>query len=196
MQPQQQEQLGTVRDAIGTANGLVNLFFICCTALAATVYPFLRVRFGSRYFGLIQLAGLPISWLIGVTTCLPDTIWPFTYFTYAYLVALFFQRISTGNALKNGYYHSRYNGYPLACRFIGVSESVAKSFVEPLFVSSLGVMVLILTQHSFGIFLIAAGIAILLDHAQIVDFHRRRAMEIRDQEILNQVIGRQLESMR
>ncbi len=194
--PQQPEQLGTFRDSINLANGLMNLFLISCTGVAATFYPFLRTQFGIRYFGLIQLAGLPISWLFAVSTCQPDTIWPFTYFTYAFLMALFIQKFSTGKAIRKGYFHSRYNGYPLVCRYLNVSERNAKIFVEPFIVGAIGIAVLIFTQHPFGAFMIVGGVAMLLDIAHMIDFQRRKAMEIRDQEILNQSLSHELERMR
>jgi hypothetical protein len=194
--PQQPEQLGQFRQAMETANGITNLFFISCTGVAATFYPFIRTRFGPRYFGLIQLSGLPISWLFAVTTCLPHTIWPFTFFTYAYLLVRFFQRFVTGKALRAGYYHSRYNGYPLVCKYLSVSELTAKAFVEPLIIGGLGIAVLLITQHSFGIFMIVGSVAMLIDHAQLVDYQRRKAWEIRDQEILNQSMSKELERMR
>lgn len=176
MQPQSTPGWTPLQDLRTTAS----LLAILIAALAATVEPMLRTRFGRSYFGVPAAIGffaVPM-WML---------LWPgedprpILWFWGLFFVAQLRARIEQFVLAARGYQqHSRYNGRPLLrVVFRRMSECRIKGAVEPVVVIGAGACLLEVSEP-LGSFLITSGTCLALTVSMIESRERARAQAIRD----------------
>jgi hypothetical protein len=107
-----------------------NLMVVVMAALAASAWPFCRIRFGREGLGLAALLAGGLMLLVG---CFAQADEMFA-FLFAWLLAVIYQRAMTVSMEKKGIrQHSRYTGFPWICMLLTfgrMPEEKAK-FLEP-----------------------------------------------------------------
>lgn len=177
------------------AKQAIAMFVFAAQALAAPVEPFLRTRFGSKYFGMPSLVGMfavPM-WMLFWPG---ESSTPLMVFWCLYLVMQLRARLESVRMVARGdFVHTRYNGFPrLAKFFTKSSERTIKAGLEPVAVIFTGVMLLPLSEP-LGSYLMLAGISLALSHSVMEAVERARALELHDSFIEEQQLSEDFRAM-
>lgn len=180
---------------IQDAKAAANFLMLAAQSLAAPLEPFLRHRFGPRYFGVPSTIGLFIipMWML---------LWPdedprpiMGFWLLFILVQLIARIECVGLAARGHLIHTRYNGHPrLAAIFRKVPERTLKSTHEPWLAIFAGVLALTFSAP-LGSYLIAAGVclAVCASVGEAVD--RARALQLHDAWIEQQILAERFREM-
>lgn len=173
---------GAIESANDTLKALGNLLHLLAHAWSAMIFAFTRHSFGQRYFNLWGLGGVLVLSAWAVFTVPPHEMLLHNIMLFSFLFLAAFHRARAPKMFRGGPVHSRYDGWPRVCDALGIPESTAKWFVEPLLVSAIGGL-LCAINVSLGLFIvIGAGMGIL-DRAFVHDMQLERARQMRDAEI-------------
>jgi len=191
MQEQQPKGWTPIEDARKGANVLM----LVAQVLAAPIEVFLRVRFGSRYFGVpsaIAILALPL-WMMFFPYEDPR---PLLVFWGLYILMQLRARIECLRMVSHGeYVHSRYNGAPRLRSFCRrTPERTIKVCHETVFVCLAGLLMMPASQ-ALGSYLVAAGIASGLLGSTIEAVDRARAIELNDAWIEQQTTADRFRAM-
>ena len=178
MTPQRQHPQDKTEGQLAMASACLTLMI---QSFAATVEVFLHRNFGSRYLSARAVGGLVVIVLFASMVPLPGR-WAVMWFLFSYFEACL---IARGGVLWRKWKHidcehSKYSGTPYLLKvFPRWNEVKIKRFVEPgilFFVAILlGNYVPALTMY-----LMVAGLALMITNNQAEEYERRRALMMRD----------------
>lgn len=163
----------------GSTLALAALVFVA-RSLAATIEVFVHYRQGIRYFGL-QVMG-PVAIIPVISLLFPrDDAQPLYWFLAAYLLVCFLSRIAgLINDWRGERQHSYYTGRPFLLLLLRrIDENTVKRIVEPLLVLLGGWAVLYL-DRLLGIYLIFAGLGLLLSTTLAEAYYQKRMLDLND----------------
>ncbi len=114
---------------------------------------------------------------------------PFVWVFFAWLGMNFWHR-SVAYKKDRSFHrvHSRYNGWPIICDFLPVSEQTAKDSLEPIFIILCSMIFIPLKAPCLLIFFIAAGFAGAIESTMTNHRMRARVRQLQDAEIEHQVL--------
>lgn len=190
MQPAPQDNGG------GKAAMISACLTLMIQSFAATVEVFLHRNFGSRYLAARAVGGLVVIVLFASMFPLPGR-WALMGFLFLYFKACLIARAGVVWRQRKGtdFEHSRYSGTPYLMKFLPpTSEANFKRFVEPcivfLFAILLGNYVPALTMY-----LMVAGVALMITNNQAEEYERHRAVMMKDDLIEAQKRAERVRSM-
>ena len=165
---------------------LLSFFF---QALGSVPQMFLRRRFGINHFGMSTGCGILLFWLYYGVTAELSTSEPFGVVFLMWLALNIWHRISayrhdgTPNRV-----HSRYNGWPILCDLLPISERIAKRWIEPIFMLLCSMIFIAFNAPCLLLFFACASFASGIDSTQIELRMKSRVRQIRDAEIDQEVL--------
>lgn len=158
-----------------------NLFYLLVHGYATTCTVFLRTDFGKEGIGIYGLAGFALIVLYGGLS----NSYAMFIFLCAYLLATLSQRMKTfANWRKGIMPHSRYGGYPIVSkRLFPRMDELNLRGVDAFICLVTGGALTIFVDKALGIFLMGAGLSILISENITGELHKRRLQAMRDAEI-------------
>ncbi len=162
-------------------DGAFNFAYLVMKALAACLWPFMRVHSGKESLGIHALLTV---FIIITFACWANTEALWIYFM-AWLLAALKQKAMRIQAAKKGIIpHSRYDGYPwLASKlFPFIKTEMNLKAAEGFLGMGLGGLLTYL-DPALGMLLIISGIAILFIESFNVEVRKRRVQQMRDAQL-------------
>lgn len=180
---------------IQDAKAAAGIAMLVARSIAAPLEPFLRSRFGSRYFGLPSLIGL-FTILFWCVLWPGEDPTPMVWFWWLFIAVQLLARLeSIGPAARARPVHTRYNGRPrVASVFRKTPERTLKARHEPWLVIAIGLTVLGLSLP-LGSYLIAAGFCLAVCAGVSEAAERAVALQLHDAWIEQQLLAERFRDM-
>ena len=164
-------------------------FRVTFQSLGSVPHMFIRRRFGTHYFGLTTALGIGFFWLYYAMMIEASFSEPFALVFLAWLVMNVWHRsVAFKNDRGIHRVHSRYNGWPLLCDLLPISEQAAKSNLEPIFIILCSMVFIPLKAPCLLIFFVVAGFAGAIENTMTNLRMKARVRQLQDAEIEHQVL--------
>lgn len=158
-------------------------------AMGSVPHMFSRRCFGVNHFGLSTALGIGFFWLYYAVMIEASFSEPFGWVFLAWLTMnLWHRSVAYRKDRSIHRVHSRYNGWPLLCDFLPISEQTAKNSLEPIFIILCSMIFIPLKAPCLLIFFVAAGMAGAIESTMMDHRMKARVRQLRDAEIEHQVL--------
>lgn len=166
-----------------------NCFRVTFQALGSVPQMFIRRGFGTKHFGLSTALGIGFFWLYYVVMIELSYSEPFAWVFFAWLGMNLWHRSVTYRKDRSIHrVHSRYNGWPILCDFLPVSEQTAKNSLELIFIILCSTIFIPLKAPCLLIFFVVAGFAGAIENTMTNIRMKARVSQLQDAEIEHQVL--------
>lgn len=177
------------------AKAAATILMLLAQSMASPLEPFLRRRFGSRYFGVPSVIGLFIVpfWMVFWPGEDPR---PVIGFWWLFILMQLIARIEcVGLACRGPLVHTRSSGRPrLAAIFRRTPERTLKSTHEPWLAILAGVIALAFSP-ALGSYLILAGFCLAVTARVGEAVERARALQLHDAWLEQQALAERFRAM-
>lgn len=164
-------------------------FQVTFRALGSVPRMFIRRRFGTKHFGLSTALGIGFFWLYYAVMIEASFSEPFTFVFLAWLIMNVWHRSVAFLSDRSVHrVHSRYDGWPILCDALPISEQAAKTHLELIFIILCSMIFIPLKAPCLLIFFVVAGFAGAIENTITNLRVKARVRQLQDAEAEHQVL--------